>query len=333
MRAATGPKAARVASWPAPTGRLDLAAEAVVFEGDGRVAVKTLTLAPPSVEDAVVDVEWSGISTGTERLMWSGRMPPFPGMGYPLVPGYEAVGRVVRADSRPDLVGRRVFAPGSRGFEGARGLFGAAASRIVLPAARLAPIDESLGERGLLLALAATAQHALAGGSPPDLIVGHGVLGRLLARLAMAQGAAAPVVWEIAPERCDADGYAVIEPDDDGRTDYRSIYDASGDSEILDPLIARMAPRGEIVLAGFYTTRPSFDFPRAFMKEARVRIAAEWSPEDLETVVALIGDGRLSLDGLVTHRATPAHAADAYRTAFEDLTCLKMAIDWRDLHE
>jgi myo-inositol-1(or 4)-monophosphatase len=34
----------------------------------------------------------SGISTGTERLLWDGTMPPFPGLGYPLVPGYETVG-------------------------------------------------------------------------------------------------------------------------------------------------------------------------------------------------------------------------------------------------
>ena len=37
------------------------------------------------------------ISTGTERLLWSGRMPPFPGMGYPLVPGYESVGTRCRS--------------------------------------------------------------------------------------------------------------------------------------------------------------------------------------------------------------------------------------------
>ena len=51
----------------------------------------------PSDDDIVVEVEWSGISTGTERLFWTGRMPPFPGMGYPLVPGYESVGRVTFA--------------------------------------------------------------------------------------------------------------------------------------------------------------------------------------------------------------------------------------------
>jgi len=50
--------------------------------------------------DVVVDLAWSGVSAGTERLLWSGDMPPFPGLGYPLVPGYESVGRVVEAGPR-----------------------------------------------------------------------------------------------------------------------------------------------------------------------------------------------------------------------------------------
>ena len=75
------------------------------------------------------------------------------------------------------------------------------------------PIDSTLGERGVLLALAATAQHAIAGAAVPDLIVGHGVLGRLLARLVVAAGGAPPVVWETNPRRMDgALGYEVVHP-------------------------------------------------------------------------------------------------------------------------
>ncbi|MFO0448688.1 MAG: hypothetical protein ACK52I_08500, partial [Pseudomonadota bacterium] len=62
---------------------------AVVLDEPERLRVDRLRLVPPGPEDVVVDVEFSGISTGTERLLWSGRMPPFPGLGYPLVPGYE----------------------------------------------------------------------------------------------------------------------------------------------------------------------------------------------------------------------------------------------------
>ncbi|MFN3350763.1 chlorophyll synthesis pathway protein BchC [Pseudorhodoplanes sp.] len=304
---------------------------AVVLHQPEHLALGRLDLLPPSDSDVVVDVEWSGISTGTERLLWSGRMPAFPGMGYPLVPGYEAVGRVTSAGPDTRLrAGQRVFVPGAKCFKDVRSLFGGAASRIVVPGQRAIPVDERWGEAAILLALAATAQHALGAGPQPDLIVGHGVLGRLLARLCLLAGGETPTVWEArADRRRGADGYRVIAPDEDSRKDYRAIYDVSGDAALLDTLIARLAPGGEIVLAGFYSAPLSFAFPPAFMREARIRIAAEWRDEDLAEVMQLIGDGCLSLDGLISHRRNAADAPDAYRTAFEDASCLKMILDWR----
>ncbi len=282
--------------------------------------------------DTTVAIEWSAISTGTERLLYDGTMPAFPGMGYPLVPGYEAVGRVVASPAGGLAVGDTVFVPGATCFEGARGLFGASASHLALPAARLLPVPATLGESATLLALAATARHTFSGpnDSAPELIVGHGVLGRLLARIVIAMGGEAPTVWELDPARADgAEGYRVVHPDDDKRRDYRTIVDVSGDSRVLDTLVQRLAPGGEIVLAGFYKDALSFTFPPAFMREARFRIAAQWRRDDLETVGRLATDGRLHLDDLVTHRADIGDAPAAYATAFGDASCLKMVLDWR----
>lgn len=307
---------------------------AVVIEGPERLALDRLALQTPADDDIVVAVEWSGISTGTERLLWSGRMPHFPGMGYPLVPGYESVGRIVAAGRNVGVrrIGERVFVPGARCFGEVRGLFGGAASHLVVPAARVTPVAESLGERAVLLALAATARHALAAPNavPPDLIVGHGVLGRLLARITVALGAEPPTVWERNPVRTGSDAtYRVCMPEEDTRRNYRAVYDVSGDSQILDSLIGRLAPGGEVVLAGFYTEPMAFSFAPAFMREARLRVAAEWKDGDLAAVMALLADGRLSLDGLITHRNDAQDADRAYRTAFGDAECLKMILDWR----
>lgn len=306
---------------------------AVVFEQPERLALARLDLSPPGEEDVVVDIHWSGISTGTERLLWSGRMPPFPGMGYPLVPGYESVGRVREAGARSGgRVGDTVFVPGAKCFGAVRGLFGGAAARLVVPGARVVPVDERLGEEAVLLALAATAYHAIAPGAlrHPDLIVGHGVLGRLLARLTLATGGAPPTVWERNADRArGGEGYAVLDPADDARRDYRSICDVSGDATLLDTLIARLAPGGEIVLAGFYSEALSFAFPPAFMREARIRVAAQWLDADLRAVKELAESGRLSLAGLITHRQVAEQADSAYRTAFGDPACLKMILDWR----
>ncbi len=308
---------------------------AVVLERPEQLVLSRVGLSPPGEKDIVVDVEWSGISAGTERLLWSGRMPHFPGMGYPLVPGYESVGRVVAAGEKTELdVGTSVFVPGASCFGEVRGLFGGAAARLVVPEERVVSVPGELHERATLLALAATAYH-VTGGQPerqPDLIVGHGVLGRLLARLAVLQGHAGPTVWETnSARRPGATGYEVVDPAEDGCRDYRTIHDVSGDATILDSLIARLAPGGEVVLAGFYSDPLSFAFPPAFMREAAVRVAAQWRPSDLLAVRRLVETGALSLDGLITHRQQATAAPAAYRTAFDDPACLKMVLSWRNL--
>ena len=307
---------------------------AVVFEQPGLLAVRSVGLTAPGQGDCVVDVEWSGISTGTERLLWLGRMPAFPGLSYPLVPGYESVGRISVVGSDCDLkVGQRVFVPGSRGFTDVQGLFGGAAERLVVNAGRVTPLADGLGEEATLLALAATAYRAVTrgpDGSLPDLVVGHGVLGRLAARIVLALNGAAPTVWENqASRRGGAAGYSVIDPAEDGRRDYAVICDASGAPDLLDTLIARLAPAGCVILAGFYQEPVSFAFPPAFMREAQLRISAEWQSADLVRVTELLASGALSLDGLITHRSPAANAEPAYEQAFADADCLKMILDWR----
>jgi bacteriochlorophyllide a dehydrogenase len=310
---------------------------AIVLEQPEQIAFSRLELTPPGDDDLVVDIEFSGISTGTEKLLWNGSMPSFPGMGYPLVPGYESVGRVVQAGAHArHAVGDRVFVPGARCYGEVRGLFGGAASKVVVAGSRVVPVAETLGQEAVLLALAATAYHAVAVGGkrevivPPDLIVGHGVLGRLLARMTVAAGCPAPTVWETNPRRAGgAQGYAVVHPDDDARRDYSAIYDVSGDAQILDRLVQRLAPGGEIVLAGFYADPLHFAFAPAFMREVNFRCASEWQRPDLLAVKQLTESGRLSLDGLITHHADPMQADLAYRTAFADSDCLKMVLDWR----
>lgn len=307
---------------------------AVILSGPKRIELDQLELTDPAEGDVVVHVSHSGISTGTEKLFWSGQMPPFPGMGYPLVPGYEAAGEIVEASPESGLkAGDRVFVPGANCYGEVKGLFGGAARHIVTSASRVTRIDSTLEAEGALLALAATARHAIAGVRTelPDLIVGHGVLGRLLARLTVAAGGT-PTVWEIDPGRSEgALGYEVVHPDQDPRRDYSSIYDASGSAALLNDLIGRLAKGGEVVLAGFYVDPLSFAFPPAFMKEARLRIAAEWNAEDMFATRELIESGHLSMADLITHRADAARAEEAYAQAFDDTACLKMILDWSNI--
>jgi 3-hydroxyethyl bacteriochlorophyllide a dehydrogenase len=312
-------------------------ANAIVFDAPQQLSVQTLDLKPFEANDIEVEVSFSGISTGTERLLWDGTMPPFPGLAYPLVPGYETVGTVVKmGDSDSVKVGDQVFIPGSYSFQGVRNIFGGAGSRLIVSHDRVVRVAPDLGPRAVLLALAATCYHTVSIGGArepmvaPDLIVGHGVMGRLLARITLALGMPAPTVWETQPVRREGgDGYTVIHPDEDSRKDYAAIYDVSGDGSILNGLISRLSPGGEVVLAGFYKQDLNFAFAPAFMREAQIRVAAQWKKHDLLAVTALVESGALSLDGLITHTFEIGRARNAYEVAFGDPQCLKMMVDWR----
>ena len=115
-------------------------------------------------EDVVVDIDWSGISTGTERLLWTGRMPPFPGMGYPLVPDMNPSAAIVEAGAagtarigQTRLRARRILLQGCARPVRRRRTAADRAER-----ARDRDRATALQEQGVLIALAATAQHAIA---------------------------------------------------------------------------------------------------------------------------------------------------------------------------
>ncbi len=308
---------------------------AIVIDNPGQLDLRKVALREPAPGDVIVETHYSGVSTGTERLFWNGEMPFFPGMGYPLVPGYETVGVVVDNRASNKLkIGDHVFVPGANCYENEKGLFGASSSLLIASDEKLIKIDPELKAKGTLFALAATARHAIAGlgNKLPSLIVGHGVLGRLLARLTIAAGGEPPIVWESNPLRADNQtGYQVIDPEKDKSSDHESIYEASGDISVLDKIIPKLRKNGEIVFAGFYSSPISFSFPPAFIKEARFRISAEFNTEDINITRSLLETGALSLEGLITHEKKVNFSKSAYKQSFEDPECLKMVIDWREV--
>ena len=308
------------------------ASTAVVFEAPGQLSVRDVMLPALTDQDCLVEVIHSGISTGTERLLWTGDMPAFPGLEYPLVPGYESVGRVIECGSAGDLKpGQAVFIPGSRGFTYVAGLFGGAAKYLMVPTSRLIVLPGEPREASVLLALIATAVHAvrrLGAERTPELIIGNGVLGRLVARVSSAMGARQMTQWEHHPERMTSAVSEVVREQDDPRRDYQTVIDVSGDVSIINQAVSHMGSNSTVVLAGFYHLPVTFDFAPAFMRELDVRIAAEWQLTDMTLAAQLLADDLLVIDDLITHRFAALDAASAYQEAFTNPLCLKTVLDW-----
>lgn len=185
--AASGTRQA-LALWIAAARRAELRSEALPVPGPNEVLVRTL---------------YTGLSRGTERLVFEGLVPESeyermrgPNMAgafpFPVKYGYCAVGDVVAGE--PGLIGRRVFAlhPHQDFF--------------VLPAESVTPLPDALpARRATLSANMETALNAIwdSGATAGDrvIIVGAGVLGLLCGLLAARLPGADVTIVDVAQER------------------------------------------------------------------------------------------------------------------------------------
>ncbi|WP_349370019.1 zinc-binding alcohol dehydrogenase [Salinarimonas sp.] len=166
----------------APAGQ----ARALWYASRGRAVLRARPLSPRQNDEVRVETLWSGLSRGTERLVFTGRVPAseyarmraprqegaFP---FPVKYGYAAVG-IVR-EGPHELVGRTVFAlnPHETVFDA--------------PADFVQPVPDHVpARRAVLAANMETALNALwdGGAGPGDriVVVGAGVVGALVAALA-----------------------------------------------------------------------------------------------------------------------------------------------------
>jgi threonine dehydrogenase-like Zn-dependent dehydrogenase len=151
----------------------------------GRGEVRSEPLRAPGAGEALVETLASGVSRGTETLVFRGHVPksqqqlmraPFQAgeFGFPLKYGYSSVGIV--ADGAPELRGRRVFCPYPH------------QDRYVVPASAALPVpDEVPDARAVLAANLETALNGLWDAAPRigdrAAVIGAGVVGALAAAL------------------------------------------------------------------------------------------------------------------------------------------------------
>ena len=163
-----------------------MTAHALWTTGIGQAELRPAALPAPEPGEALVRTLWSGLSRGTERLVFNGLVPPgeydrmrAPLMGgdfpFPVKYGYAAVGIV--EDGPAEIRGRTVFCLHPH------------QDRFVAPLGMLAPLPDGLPpRRAIFAANMETALNAIwdSGAGPGDriVVVGAGVVGLLIARLA-----------------------------------------------------------------------------------------------------------------------------------------------------
>jgi 2-desacetyl-2-hydroxyethyl bacteriochlorophyllide A dehydrogenase len=161
--------------------------KAVYFIAPGRVELREETLPDLKPDEVLVETQISGISAGTEMLVYRGQFPRdvsdshdhlSSGLNYPLAYGYACVGKVIQTGSSvpPEWNERLVFA------------FQPHVSHFITTPASLIPLPESLSpESAVFLPNMETAVNLIQDGAPligeRVLVLGQGILGLLTASL------------------------------------------------------------------------------------------------------------------------------------------------------
>ncbi len=180
-----------------------VSAKALWYVAPGRAELRDETIAAPAAGELRLRALYGGISRGTERLVFSGRVPASefermraPSMGgafpFPVKYGYATVGRV--EEGPQELRGRAVFAlhPHQSAFN--------------LSPEGVVPVPDRVpAARAVLAANMETALNAVWDGAPGPAdriaVVGGGVVGLLVAYLCARLPGAQVTVVDIVPAR------------------------------------------------------------------------------------------------------------------------------------
>ena len=188
---------------PIAANRENNAARALWIEGPRQAALRSAWVGEPGAGEARIAMLWSGISRGTERLVFEGHVPagqaksmraPFQEgeFPFPVKYGYCAVGRVEAGPA--EWLGRTVFCLHPH------------QSRFIAPLDMARPVPENIPpRRATLAANMETALNALwdSGAGPGDkiVVIGAGVVGLLVAALCAGLPGADVTVADIDPSR------------------------------------------------------------------------------------------------------------------------------------
>jgi 3-hydroxyethyl bacteriochlorophyllide a dehydrogenase len=313
-------------------------AKAVVFAEAGRLEMREVTLREPAPDEVVVATRFSSISSGTERLLFFGKLPGMPQLRYPLVPGYESAGTVlsIGSDVTNVRVGEEVFVGGSMCYTDVAAAFGGQSSLLIKRAENVLPLKGIPVAQAPLLALAATSLHGVLRlgdvAGKRVAVLGMGAVGQLAAAFLTAAGAHAVLIDRSAERLASARGAEKIDvstiPLEESLTEpVHHAIEATGDSGQIARCARILQPGGTILLLSYYDTLTT-PFVDLFVKEATLLVSREWAPPDLPAARDAIANGDVDL-APYAHNVVPIDRyEDAYQTAFNDPSILKVVLKW-----
>lgn len=267
---------------------------------------------------------------------------PITGQTLPLTMGHEFAGSVVEvADGVEDVAAGDTVAieptfrcgecPACRrgenqlceklGFYGLMGGGGGFSEYAVVPSYMIHRLPAGLSsEQGALVEPIAVGLRAVRragfGEGQSALVMGGGPIGAVTVQCLKASGAGQILVAEVADARkrkaLEIGADAVIDPSEEdlparvreltGGEGVEHAFDAAGLQQTIDGALASTRKGGAVTIISIWEGPVSLDLNTLVLSEYDVRGTICYSPQDFADTIAMLEDGRISTEGIVTSR-------------------------------
>ncbi len=307
---------------------------ALAVTGPGRLAVADRPSPEPGPGEALVDVRIAGIC-GTDLQLAQGYM------GFRGIPGHEFVGTVTRVSAPADrvLIGARVVGEINLGCQdcqrcaegmerhcqrrrvlGILNKDGAFAEQLTLPVSNLHALPDSLADEEAVFAEPLAAAFEILDQLAIDagdrvLVLGGGRLGLLVGQVLTGAGATVTVAGRNEGSLAIARSLgltAVVAPDGITATPFDVVVETTGAPEGLDLAVARVRPRGTVVMKSTCATASPFLASRAVVDEITI-VGSRCGR--MEPALAALRAGSVKVRGMIRDVLPLQDGTEAFRRA------------------
>ena len=324
---------------------------ALTFPGVNEIAIGEVELPDLGAQDVLIRTEYSFVSTGTERWTLEGRMGRRQdGTSFPLVPGYQKVGRVEAVG--PEVTrfepGQRVLMTKGRIRSGGSAQWGGHMQYSLESESEVYALPDevpSTAAAALVVLQVGWNNARRPSLSPGDLalVIGDGIIGQFTAQALRARGAE---VW-LAGRHCmrldlglqwSADRVLDVGKENLLKA-VRCAHPAGigivvetvcrpGDTPLYVEMLKR---RGQLVVAAYHPENNWVDLAPAQDKEITCHTTGGWNRRRMEAALTALADGAFHVAPLITHQVDWDAAPAAYERLVRDKSedALGIVIRWR----
>lgn len=339
--------------------------KAVVFTKPGHAEVRNMEMPAMDDDSVLTETTFTSISRGTEMNLFHGRTRCIQGewyAWYPMVPGYENVGRVIEVGKNVTHLksGDRVLGDGvGAGFAGYCCAWGGQTDYALYnysthpslgPRVPVRIPDNVSDEEALLVPLAVVSFNAfkdrLKSVEPGTtvLVIGQGAVGMSACQLARNKGARV-IVADLYQERLEIvrqAGWAdvicgrseeLLKPVAD-LTDGgpEVVVETTGSTECLSLAMQMVKPCGKIIGIGLYLNPMVIDIcDTLWAKRLSLACSCGGTPEMAVEILDMISKGTFNAKAMISEVFNLQQIIEAYhRVDTEPRKILKAVVDWRD---